>query len=148
MNKLIFFIGSLAISVLITGCPEEVGYYPETPLLIKNTSNDSLRLKIIYQRSEFSDSTILKSEISQSNLFSPIDESNGILFAGHEVKEYLKVSEERIEEVPFSLYVFLIDDDTLNQYTEETWNREVGVKRYYFYDLEDYEQIDFTMEYP
>jgi hypothetical protein len=142
----VFFLGLLAF--LLYGCPiEDEGFVPNTPLLIKNSSSDSLHLRIIYQRSELIDSNILQSEIDQTTLFSP-DENLGVKFSGGEIKEYIQISQEGIEAVPFPVHIFLINRDSLQAYNVDTWDREAGVKRYFFYNLEGYQQINFTMEYP
>ncbi len=143
------FLASVLFVLFLTGCPEEQGQDLDTPLNIRNSTSDSVTIRpYLNYNVDISDTVFSMEQKEFIYLF--VEDPTGSLFllAGNETKKWTNVSYERISTNPDGMYVHLVNPDTLLNYTAETWDGVTGVKRYFFYDLEDYEEIDFTMEYP
>lgn len=149
LGKQIIVVGcTLILMFIFQGCPEEGGYELDTPMYIRNTTNDSLQIRpYLKTLVSISDSSLSTEDKEQIYLF--INDSTRLFSLNpSETREWIRVSKERIIENPDGFYAFLINPDTLLNYSVSTWNGAAGVKRYFFYDLDDYEQINYTMEYP
>lgn len=144
--RMIFLFGT---ALLLTGCPEEAGNELDTSLFIKNNTSDSISLWW-YNKTMVSvgDSLLSSEDVSLIYNFQLRPELI-ISLDSMELREFEnRVSKETLTNSPFGTYRYLINVDTLNNYTEITWDRKAGVKRYFLYSLSDYQQIDFTLEYP
>ncbi len=132
------------------GCPDpdDGGFILDTPMYIQNTIQDSIQVRpYLKTLVGFSDSILSIEDKAQIYLF--VNDSTRLFsLSPLESREWIRVSMERIVQNPDGLYVYLINPDTLLNYSPATWNGVAGVKRYFFYNLEDYQQIDFTLEYP
>ena len=135
--------------LLLTACPGEEGNELDTSLFIKNNLNDSLRLRLIAKtRLPAGDSALSKDDVDRIYNF---QETPSLIlhFDSLEIREFSNsFSSETIEESPIGEHLYLISIDTLEQYTPETWDRQSGMKHWYLFSLDDYESINYTLEYP
>ncbi|MGB6038165.1 MAG: hypothetical protein WBG42_17950 [Cryomorphaceae bacterium] len=146
-----FLLGLFAIAgiLLLTACPEEEGNELDTSLFIKNTNKDSLRLRLIVKtRLPAGDSTLSKDDVDR--IYSFQETSSLVLyFDSLELREFPNsFSSETIEESPIGMHLYLMSIDTLEQYTPETWDRQSGMKQWYLFSLDDYESINYTLDFP
>lgn len=136
-------------AILLIGCPEESGNELDTSLFVKNNLNDSLYVTLYGKTNlPLSDSGLTMQDVDIIYQFVD-NQSLVIALDSGETRELPKTfSRETIIESPIGEHLYLINVDTLDDYSPETWNRKAGVKRYYLFSLSDYEQINYTMEYP
>src|SRR5690554_4468335 len=124
-----FSMLSLMILILLTGCPEEVGNELDTSLYVKNNLNDSLKLRI-YGKSRLAESDSVLTQTDKGIIYSFLSNSSLVLsFDSAETREFPNTySKETIIESPIGEHTYLINVDSLLNYTSATWDGKAGVK--------------------
>lgn len=142
-----FLIGILLF--ILYGCPEESGNELDTSLLVQNNLNDSLYITL-YGKTNLSEADSTLTSMDVNLIYQYIDNTSLVIALDSlEIREFPNTfSMETIVESPIGEHLYLINVDTLEQYTPETWNRQSGMKHWYLFSLDDYESINYTLDYP
>jgi len=135
---------------ILVGCPlfDQGMCDIDTPLYVRNIHADTIHItRWAKTLSTEGDSLLTIEDVHQIYLFEN-NPSTIFSIASMEINEVPGICERGAKESPQGIHYYLANIDTLLKYTPETWDRIAGLKRYYFYHYSDYEQINFTMEFP
>lgn len=145
----------LKISFLFTlltlfGCPcEDCGSFEQdTPVFLINNNFSTVKLiSLPTLRENEADSLLSLSEINfvYDNLE---NEDRQISLENGQKKEILRISSKGLKYMQKGEYYFLFNVDTINSIPKEDFDQVRGVKKYFLKTWEDYEAINFTLEYP
>jgi hypothetical protein len=149
VKKILIIFTWVAGLFLLTGCPEEAGNELDLSMFVKNNLSDSLYLRI-YGKTSLPEKDSLLTDQDVDIIYNFLDDT--FLIVGMdslETREFENTfSSETIMESPIGEHHYLVNIDTLRNYTPESWDRRAGMKYYYLFSLNDYEQINYTFEFP